>query len=174
MSNNQQPGPVPPFPGAQPPAAPAKPKKPWFKKWWVWVLGVIVLIGAANALGGGGGSSQPAPAAPAPSAGAGSQAPAPAAEPKKERLTLDEGWEIDRSNQFAVYVNGYVSNNTDKPIDTYVQITFDTLDKAGANLGTCLANTNTIDANGKWKFKAICTADAKEIETVRFKELTGF
>ena len=44
----------------------------------------------------------------------------------------------------------------------------------GANLGTCLANTNTIDAGGKWKFKALCSGDAKEVATVRFKEITGF
>ena len=52
MTQNQ-PGQVPPFPGAQPPPA-AKPKKPWFKKWWVWVLAVLVLVGIGNALGGGG------------------------------------------------------------------------------------------------------------------------
>lgn len=175
MSHTPQPEQVPPFPGGQPAQPAAKPKKPWFKKWWVWVLGVIVLVGAANALGGGGGSQTAAPTNQT-SSGGGAAASAPAAPeaPKKERLTLDEGWEVDRSNQFAVYVNGYVSNNTDKPIDNYIQITFDALDKAGANLGTCLANTNTIDANGKWKFKAICTGEVKEIETVRFKELSGF
>lgn len=95
-------------------------------------------------------------------------------EPKKEKLTLDEGWTIDKSNQFAVYIEGYVSNNTDKEITNYVQITFDALDANKANLGTCLANTNTIDANGKWKFKAICTDAPEEIDTVRFKNISGF
>ena len=55
-----QPGQVPPFPGAQPPPA-AKPKKPWFKQWWVWVLAVLVLVGIGNALGGGGGDKAAAP-----------------------------------------------------------------------------------------------------------------
>ena len=41
MTQNQ-PGQVPPFPGGQPAAPAAKPKKPWFKKWWVWVLAILV------------------------------------------------------------------------------------------------------------------------------------
>ena len=175
------PGQQPPtYPGAVPPdAAPPRPKKPWFKRWWVWVLGVVVLAGAANALGGGG-AQAPAAQQTAATQGQTTAAPAKAGQSTsapaqdKPKLTLDDGWSMDKSNQFAVYVNGYVTNNTDKAITNYVQITFDALDKAGANLGTCLANTNTIDAHGKWKFKAICTGTADEVAKVRFKELTGF
>lgn len=100
--------------------------------------------------------------------------PEPAPAPT-ERLTLDEGWttQEDDSGMF-INVTGYVSNNSDKAITNYVQITFDTLDAQGANLGTCLANTNTIDANGKWKFEAMCLDDASEIAEVRFKEISGF
>lgn len=177
----QQPG----QPGPVYAAPPAKPKKPLLKKWWVWVLIVLGLLVVWSAVNGSGSkSAEPAagetraPGATAPAAGApaASSPPAPAtsAVKPKEKLTLDDGWAIDKSNQFAVYVNGYVSNNTDKAITNYVQITFDALDAKGANLGTCLANTNTIDANGKWKFKAICTGEAKEIDTVRFKSITGF
>ena len=99
----------------------------------------------------------------------------PAAPAKPERLTLDDGWTY-AADEYGVFtkVTGYVSNNSDDAITNYVQITFDTLDAAGANLGTCLANTNTIDANGKWKFEAICTDDASEIAEIRFKEITGF
>lgn len=177
MSSNQQP-PVPPYPGAQPPPA-GKPKKPWFKKWWVWVLGILILLGAVNALGGGGSGNQAA----TPSQNVSSNTPAaeqksaeekPAEEPKKERLTLEDGWEIDKSNPYAIFVTGYVANNSDKPVDNYIQITFDALDKEGANVGSCLANTNTVDAQGKWKFKAMCTGEVEDIETVRFKEITGF
>lgn len=92
-----------------------------------------------------------------------------------ERLTLDDGW-TSQGDEYGITttVTGYVSNNSDKPISNYVQITFDTLDAAGANIGTCLANTNTIDANGKWKFEAICLDGADEINEIRFKEITGF
>ncbi|WP_449281238.1 FxLYD domain-containing protein [Leucobacter sp.] len=104
--------------------------------------------------------------------------PEPEAEPEaepKERLTLDEGWEVG-TDDFGVstIVRGYVSNNSDKAVTNYIQITFDTLDAAGANLGTCIANTNTIDANGKWKFEAYCFDTTGDIADVRFKEITGF
>ena len=43
---------VPPQPPM--PATPAPSKKPWFKRWWVWVIaGVVVLGGIGGALGGG-------------------------------------------------------------------------------------------------------------------------
>ena len=170
------------FPGQQPPVypggamvtEPVKKKKPWFARWWVWALAVILLIGAVNAMGQGGSNQS---AAPAPAASGQPQetkaAPQETKAAPKAKLTLDEGWAMEKT-KFAVYVNGYVSNNTDKAITNYVQITFDALDKQGANLGTCLANTNTIDANGKWKFKAICSGTADEIDQVRFKDLTGF
>lgn len=101
--------------------------------------------------------------------------PEPAKPESKERLTLDEGWATG-TDEYGMFtkVSGYVSNNSDKAITNYVQITFDTLDAQGANLGTCLANTNTIDANGKWKFEAMCLDDSAEIAEVRFKEISGF
>ena len=48
----------------------------------------------------------------------------------------------------------------------------DSLDADGANVGDCLANANTVDANGKWKFEAMCSGS--DINDVRFKEITGF
>jgi hypothetical protein len=49
-----------------------KPKKSWYKKWWVWVIVIIVLIGIGGAAGGGDKSktttttSKPAASTPAP------------------------------------------------------------------------------------------------------------
>lgn len=151
-----------------------KAMRPWYAKKRTWLgaaVLLIIIIAVASSMNQGGSANQKTSSVSGQTAGATAPAAAPAA---KAKLTLDDGWAIDKSNQFAVYVNGYVSNNTDKAITNYIQITFDALDKNGANLGTCLANTNTVDANGKWKFKAICSGDAKEIATVRFKELTGF
>jgi len=134
----------------------SKPNKPIFKKWWFWVV-VVIAIGAIAVAAQGGDKADE---------------DSKTASESKDKLTLDEGWEIDKSNQFATYVVGTVSNNTDKAINSYVQITFTALDADGANVGDCLANANTVDANGKWKFKAICSGD--NIETVRFKNITGF
>lgn len=164
----QQPPPYPGAPGAAPPPAP--PKKHWFTRWWVWALAVVVVLGIGNALGGGQGTQSSVPVVEVTQPAAGEETEAEANEP----LTLDEGWKIDKSNQFAVFVTGYVTNNTDRAITNYVQITFDALDADGANLGTCLDNTNTIDAGGRWKFKAMCDGEAEEVSKVRFKEISGF
>lgn len=165
----------------QPPIPPtAKPKKPWFKRVWVWVVaGVLIIAVAANLGGNGDSDSESTDAVSATQSASAEEAesateeaePEPAEE--QEQLTLDEGWELDTSNQFMATINGYVSNNGEA-ITNYVQITFDVLDAEGANLGTCLANTNTIDAGGKWKFEAICDGEVDEIADVRFKEITGF
>ncbi|MFV0452823.1 MAG: hypothetical protein ACK5LS_11400, partial [Propioniciclava sp.] len=104
-SGGQQP---PTYPGAAAAVAPAQPK-PWFKKWWVWLLIVIGVFAVAGALGGGGDAADQATQTTASS----EPEPEPSEEPKAD-LTLDDGWE-KTSDDFAVYITGYVSNNTDKP-----------------------------------------------------------
>ena len=57
------------------------------------------------------------------------------------------------SNQFATYITGVLQNNGGQK--GYVQIMIPCYDKDGAKLGDALANVNDIEANGKWKFKAM-------------------
>lgn len=180
---NQGNGQQPPFyPGNAAPT-PTKPKKPWFKRFWVWALIVLAIIVISSIASNSGNKNTSATAASATqSAVQQGQAPATAATEAqtsqatkaKDKLTLDDGWQLDTSNPYGATVNGYVTNNTDKAVTNYVQITFDALDSAGANLGTCLANTNTIDANGKWKFQATCTGTSSDVASVRLKEISGF
>lgn len=175
-ANNQQYGQTPqyggPNPQFQPNVMPQKPRKPWYKKWWVWLLALILLVVIGGALSGG--DDQPAPQ---PQDTAASEAGAPASKPadstKKQRLTLDDGWEVDRSGYY-VTIRGYVSNNSDKAITNLATITFDVLDANGANLDTCIDTTSSIDPNGKWKFKATCLLDKDEVSEIRFKEVSGF
>jgi len=70
-------------------------------------------------------------------------------------------------------VTGYVRNNSDESVNNYIQIEFNAYDASGNNTDTCLANANSIDAHGKWKFDAICSKNPSEIKTVKFKDLTG-
>ena len=146
-----------------------KEKKPFYKRKLVWVIAIIVIIaiGASASQGG----NQANETTKSTDGSTSTQQESKKTE-EKPRLTLDDGWSVDTSNPYMTQVVGTVSNNSDKNIEGYIQITFSALDADGANVGDCLANANTVDANGKWKFEAHCTGD--NIETVRFKELSGF
>lgn len=94
---------------------------------------------------------------------------------KIEKFTIVEGTEkgyADSSNIFY-YIEGTVKNNTDKTY-SYLQVTYNVYDTEGNNLGTCLANNNNVEANGTWKFKAICSGETKNISSYKLAEITGW
>lgn len=144
-------------------------KKPFYKKWWFWVIVIIIVIAAAA---GAGGDKNQANEATKSTSSDSQKAESTKKTESKPRLTLDDGWQIDKSNPYSTQVTGTVSNNSDQDIKGYIQISFSALDASGANVGDCLANANTVDAHGKWKFDAYCTGN--DIDTVRFKDLSGF
>jgi len=71
------------------------------------------------------------------------------------------------------YIEGYIKNDSNKAF-SYVQVTYTTYDKDGNTLGTCLDNNSGLDANGRWKFKAICTSDVNNIASYKLTEITGY
>ena len=146
-----------------------KEKKPFYKRKLVWVIAIIVIIAIGTSASQSG--DQASETTKSTDGNTNTQQEAKKTE-EKPRLTLDDGWSIDTSNPYMTQVVGYVSNNSDKNIEGYIQITFSALDADGANVGDCLANANTVDANGKWKFEAMCSGS--DINDVRFKEITGF
>lgn len=78
-----------------------------------------------------------------------------------------------KSDQFATYVSGVLQNNGAKK--GYVQITIPCYDKDGAKLGDALANVNDIEANGKWKFKAMFAGNEKpKTCNIDNAKVTGF
>lgn len=146
-----------------------KEKKPFYKRKIVWVIAVIIIIAIGVSASQGG--KQANETTKSTDSSENTQQETNKKE-EKPRLTLDDGWSIDTSNPYMTKVTGYVSNNSDQDIKGYIQITFSALDADGANVGDCLANANTVDANGKWKFEAMCSGS--DIKNVRFKEITGF
>ena len=48
------------------------------------------------------------------------------------------------------------------------------IDAEGNVIGSCLDNINNLDANGTWKFKAICTENPDQIDHYELKEITGY
>ncbi len=78
-----------------------------------------------------------------------------------------------KSDQFATYVTGVLQNNGGQK--GYVQIMIPCYDKDGAKLGDALANVNDIEANGKWKFKAMFAGNEKpETCNVENARVSGF
>ncbi len=95
-------------------------------------------------------------------------------ESKKENLVLDDNHKgyVDEYG-FSYYIEGYVTNNTDKEYE-YVDITFDVYDEEGNNIGSCWDNNSGLDPKGRWKFKAICSGEAEEIASYKLDEITGY
>lgn len=56
-----------PAAAAAPMGGAEKPKKPWYKKWWVWAIAVVILFVAIGSAGNKGTTTTPAPTSPAAS-----------------------------------------------------------------------------------------------------------
>ena len=90
-----------------------------------------------------------------------------------EKFTLIEHYVSDESNMFAMYIEGKIKNNRDRNF-SYVQVTFTAYDAEGNTIGTCLDNQSGLNANGIWKFKAICSESADSIDHYDLKEISGW
>lgn len=92
---------------------------------------------------------------------------------KKEKFTLQSHSGSYDELGIAFYIEGTIKNNTNKNY-SYVQVTFNTYDKDGAQLGTAIANINNLEANGVWKYKAMAMTSSDEIASYKLVEITGF
>lgn len=93
---------------------------------------------------------------------------------KQEDLVLEDGHTGSPDEYgFAYYIEGYVKNNSNKEF-SYVQIEFTAYDSEGNTLGTCLDNNSGLEANGRWKFKAMCTSEVEKIASYKLKEITKY
>ncbi len=138
------------------PGCGAKIKKPVYKKAWFWIIIGFVVIGLAS---GG-------------SAGTSSNNKKTKTATKQEALVLEDGHTgSPDAYGFAYYIEGYIKNNTDKEY-SYVQVEFTAYDAEGNTVGSCLDNNSGLEANGRWKFKAICSGEAKQIASYKLKEIT--
>lgn len=91
---------------------------------------------------------------------------------KTEKLVLEDG-HTGYADDYGIsyYIEGYIKNNTDKEY-SYVQVTFNVYDAENNNLGTCMANNTGLEGNGRWKFKAICSGEAKNIASYKLSKIT--
>lgn len=93
---------------------------------------------------------------------------------KKEDVVLEDGHtgSLDEYGTFY-YIEGYIKNNSDKDY-SYIEVEFTTYDSEGNTLGTCMDNNSSLEANGRWKFKAMCTDDVKNIASYKLKDITKY
>lgn len=169
------------------PGCGAKNKKPFYTKWWVWVIAIVIIAAIGNQGKGNqaqqvnSDSSSPPPKAvvadkkeaePKPEV---TPEPKPEAtpEPKKEKKPDFEivGDITSENDGFALYIKGTIKNNKGRDL-SYAQVTFNLYDEEGNQVGTALDNINNLEKDGTWKFKAI----GLETEATSYKlvEITGF
>lgn len=140
------------------PNQPEEPKKSFLRKipgfrsgkpWKIVIASVgylIILFVVIGIFTGKSGSNNPV----APST-ANQAAQQQAQQPKKENLeVLDAKME---GEQYARYVTGTIKNNASRQYK-YAQVEINLYDDAGNQVGSTLANTNNLEPNGTWKFKA--------------------
>ncbi len=72
---------------------------------------------------------------------------------------------------YTRYIVGTIKNNSDKEF-SYAQVEINIYDKSGAQVGSTLANTNNLESNGIWKFKAPIIED--NAASYKIKDITGY
>lgn len=152
----------------------AKNKKPFYKKVWFWIIILVMIIAVA-------GSSESNNSTDSGSDNSGNSAITDSNKntvEKKEKLEIVNGVEgiTVEQDAFSLYFSGIIQNNTNKTY-SYVQIEISLYDADGALLGTALDNVNNLEANGKWKFKAMSflTSDQlADVATWKVTEITGW
>ena len=77
------------------------------------------------------------------------------------------------SDGYSTYIEGTITNKTNHKM-SYVQVVFNLYDKDGAQIGTAMDNINNLEANGKWKFKAMSFDFSGKATSYKLSEITGF
>jgi len=156
-----------------------EPKKSVFRQWWFWLLFIIVgavaavlvvvLVVGTDFIGQFvAPSSSPTATAPvAPTA----TVPSDTAPVSTGPLTLDDGWELDKSGVVPAVI-GFVSNSTNQDVGMEVSISFDAYDKDGRIIGACADTISSLEAGSKWRFTAICTSP--NVESIQFRDLVSY
>lgn len=150
----------------------AKNKKPIYKRVWFWILIIFAVVIVAGSSGSNSSTDSGSKNNDNSAATDTNKAE------KKEKLEVVNG--VDgitvEQDMFSMYFSGIIQNNTNKQY-SYVQIEISLYDADGALLGTALDNVNNLEANGKWKFKAMSFLTSDELAEVaswKITDITGW
>lgn len=76
-------------------------------------------------------------------------------------------------DQYSCAITGTFTNTSGTKV-SYVQVSYNLFDADGAQIGTALANTSNLAADGTWKFEAFGTAAIDEVASYQLSDVTGF
>lgn len=121
-----------------------------FKKWWFWVIVILILSGIGSAMKENDDKETNVETISAESENT-----------ESENANLIDGkfelinGELNAVNEnYSSYIIGSLKNTTSKTY-SYAQVTFNLYDADGAQIGTTLDNISNWEPGGLWKFKAI-------------------
>lgn len=133
-----------------------KTKKPFYEKWWFYIIVTFFVI---NGFGYLVGNSGPPP-----------QVSQQVAKQWSDLEIIGET-KAER-NALGATVTGTVRNNKSRTL-SYVQIIFNFYDAEGNQIGTAVDATYNLEAGGTWKFTAVATLDGSQIAGYRLSGLSG-
>ena len=137
-----------------------KQKKPFWKKWWVWAIVVLVVIGIANS-----GDKTTVPTAQNSNMTTENQT----VTEKKPDLEVVESKLV--SDALYGKVTGTIKNNTNRKYG-YAQVEINLYDDSDTQIGSTLTNINNFEPGASWKFEApILKQGATKYKIVK---VTGF
>jgi len=89
---------------------------------------------------------------------------------KNDKVEVEVTKAYADSSKIFYYIEGKAKNKTNDKF-SYIQVSFNVYDKEEAVIGTCWDNQNDLGAGETWKFKALCSGDAKKIKSYKY---TGY
>lgn len=136
-----------------------------FKKWWFWVIVILILSGIGSAMKKNDNKETNIETISAESENTESENAesenTESENTESENANLIDGkfelinGELNTVNEnYSSYIIGSLKNTTSKTY-SYAQVTFNLYDADGAQIGTALDNINNWEPDGLWKFKAI-------------------
>ena len=76
-------------------------------------------------------------------------------------------------DDYSTRITGVLTNNTEDTL-SYVQVSYNLFDADGNQIGTALANTNNLAADGTWKFEAVGSTASSEVASYKIGDVSGF
>ena len=91
---------------------------------------------------------------------------------KEGKFEIIEEFTAEKDAMGNIYIEGVIKNNSGGKY-TNAQVTFNLYDLDGNQIGSAIANSNTFDENGKWKFRAIGIGANGDVASYKLSDITG-